>query len=254
MTVTQDQFRTAMMQSDSAVPRGLVDSQGAPAGRRFNVYRNNIAASLIEAMQQGFPVLHKLLGDVNFTAIALEYIRAHPPQSPKMLEYGQGFDQFLAAFEALSHIGYLPDMARLELLIRRAYHAVDSTPISPADIGAMTPETLENCRVDLAPSHAVLQSQWPIYGIWAFNMIEGAPKPTAGAEDILITRPGYDPEPFLLPQGGADVLRALTAGATLGQAIHAATAHHPDFDFAALLTLLLQGDVITKLTPTEDPS
>ena len=50
MTVSQLDFRTAMLDAAVDVPDGLIDANGNPAGQRFSVYRNNVAVSLTEAL------------------------------------------------------------------------------------------------------------------------------------------------------------------------------------------------------------
>ena len=42
----QSDFTAAILDPDAPVPPGLLDPEGRPAGKRFNVYRNNLAASL----------------------------------------------------------------------------------------------------------------------------------------------------------------------------------------------------------------
>ena len=49
MTVPQDDFVAALLRPDADVPLGLSDPEGRPAGKRFNVYRNNVAVSLKDA-------------------------------------------------------------------------------------------------------------------------------------------------------------------------------------------------------------
>ena len=80
------------------------------------------------------------------------------------------------------------------------------------------------------------------------NTEDGAPKPDSGAEDILITRPDYDPAPHLLPQGGAHWIAGLRAGQTLGDAFEETTSQFPEFDLGATLALLLQGGAINSVT------
>jgi len=43
-----------------AVPASLTDGSEQPAGKRFNVYRNNVIVSLKEALSESFPVVTKL--------------------------------------------------------------------------------------------------------------------------------------------------------------------------------------------------
>ncbi|UTS81032.1 HvfC/BufC N-terminal domain-containing protein [Phaeobacter piscinae] len=247
MTVSQTDFTRAMMDATQPVPEGLLDATGQPAGRRFSVYRNNVAVSLTEAMHSAFPLIAKLLGKQNLDGLAGLYLRAHPPSSPLMMHYGAEFPDFLAGMEQLKHLGYLPDAARLDLALRRAYHAGDATPVDPARLAALPPEALMATRLTLAPAVALLRSPWPIYDIWRFNTEEDAPKPRHMAQDVLITRPEFDPVLQELPAGGADWITAIAGGATLEEALTTVQADHPDFDLSHPLALLLQGGAIIDL-------
>ncbi|WP_170366512.1 DNA-binding domain-containing protein [Ruegeria arenilitoris] len=248
MSVSQSEFRAALLDPTAPVPEGLLDDQARPAGRRFSVYRNNVAVSLTEAMHQAFPVITKLLGPQNMDGLAGIYLRRNPPSSPLMMFYGENFPEFLADTEQLAHLGYLPDVARLELALRRSYHAADSQPIAPDALAALPPEDLMQARLGFAPAMQLIRSDWPIHSIWRFNTEDGAPKPQPGAQDVLITRPEFDPSPHLLPPGGVDWITAMQAGQTIGQAFEATTTRTPAFDLGATLALLLQGSAITSVT------
>ncbi|MDA7964255.1 DNA-binding domain-containing protein [Ruegeria sp.] len=247
MSVSQTSFHSALLDASRPVPDGLQDANAAPAGRRFSVYRNNVAVSLTEAMHQAFPVITKLLGPQNMDGLAGIFLRQHPPSSPLMMFYGEDFPGFLAGMEQLSHLGYLADIARLELALRRAYHAADGHPIEP-DALAIAPEDLMAAKLTLAPAVQVLRSDWPIFAIWQYNSQADAPKPQAGAQDVLITRPEYDPAPHLLPAGGADWIARIQDGQTIGAAFEATAAETPEFDLGTTLALLLQGGAITSVT------
>lgn len=251
MSVTQQDFTAAMLDAALPVPEGLIDGENRPAGRRFNVYRNNVAVSLTEALKTAFPVITKLLGAENMDGLARLYLKAHPPASPLMMFYGESFPQFLAGMEQLSHLGYLADTARLELAERRAYHAADAAPVDADALGALPPEDLMQATFALSPAVQLVRSPWPIHSIRRFNTEEGAPKPEAGAEDVLITRPAFDPQVHLLPAGAGDWIAALMQGQSFGAAFEAAQSAHPGFDLGANLTLLLQDGAITSLKEKE---
>lgn len=247
MSVSQTTFRAALLDASQPVPDGLMDAEDHPAGRRFSVYRNNVAISLTEAMHQAFPVITKLLGPQNMDGLAGIFLRQHPPSSPLMMFYGQEFPAFLEGMAQLSHLGYLPDVARLELALRQAYHAADGDPIDP-DALNIPPEDLMAARLALAPATQVLHSDWPIHAIWLFNTQDNSPKPAAGAQEVLITRPDYDPVPHPLPPGGAAWIMRIQDGQTIGQAFEATVAETPEFDLGTTLALLLQGGAITSVT------
>ncbi|NIZ15142.1 DNA-binding domain-containing protein [Phaeobacter sp. HF9A] len=249
----QQEFTRAILNAQLPVPEGLLDGEMRAAGRRFSVYRNNVAVSLTEALHQGFPVIARLLGKENMDGLAGLYLRAHPPKSPLMMQYGESFPAFLDGMEQLAHLGYLGDVARLELALRRSYHAADAAPIDAEQLAALPPEALMSCRLRFAPAMALLRAPWPIYSIWRYNSLDGAPKPQAGAEDVLITRPDYDPQPQPLPPGAASWITALQAGETLATATDIAYAEAPDFDLSAPLALLINGAALTDVLPKERP-
>ncbi|MBO9479209.1 putative DNA-binding domain-containing protein [Shimia sp. R11_0] len=245
MTVTQTTFRDAIFDGAQERPLGLSDAIGQPAGRRFDVYRNNVAVSLSEALATGFPTIAKLLGEENFNAIAGIFLRQFPPTSPMMIHYGADFPTFLESFEPLAHLGYLGDVARLELGLRRSYHAADSTGVAPETLAEIPQDKLVDITANFAPAVSVQRSLWPIHAIWAFNMQDG-PKPTAVAQDVLILRPEYDPLPHVLPPGAYECVTALMAGAKLGTAAEFGTEADEGFDLGATLGLLLTGNALTS--------
>lgn len=247
MNVTQAAFRAAVLDPGQPRPDGLTDGKGHPAGRRFDVYRNNVAVSLIEAMETAFPVIAKLLGQNNFRILAGAFLRQHPPSSPLMMFYGDTLPEYLAEFEPTSKIGYLPDIARLELALRESYHAADADPLDPRVLQEIAIDDLMCRRVALAPSVRLVRSRWPIHAIWRFNTESDAPKPAMASEDVMIARPDLDPVPNLLPAGGGAFVSALLERRPLGEAIEIATADDDAFELSTLLALLLQTNAITLI-------
>lgn len=248
MSVSQTQFRQAILDPGKAVPTGLTDPKGRPDAKRFAVYRNNVAVSLTEALETAFPVIRKLVGDVFFKEMAGVFLRQHPPTSALMMFYGSRMPAFLEGFEPVNHLGYLPDIARLELAMRRSYHAADAVPITPTALQALDPERLMRTRFSFAPAVQLIRSAWPIHAIWLANTQENMPNPQMQAQDILITRPEFDPLVNVLPVGGGAFVAALINSDTLADAIAAAG---EGFDLAVTLGIFLTGNAITKLDDKE---
>jgi len=248
MTVTQSAFRAALMDSNQPVPDGLSNGQGRPAGARFSVYRNNVASSLTEALEVSFPAIRKLIGDENFRPLMGIFLRDNPPAAPMITQYGDALPGFLEGFAPLSHLGHLPDVARLEQALRESYHAADSTPIDPAELQNLAPYALMSARLSLAPALRLIRSPWPVHQIWAYNMEPGAPKPAGGAQDVAVTRPEFDPIAVPLSPGGGAFIAALVEGRTFGAAFEAAS-QTPDFDLTQALSALIAGRAITRISP-----
>ena len=241
----QTEFRAGLLDPQTPTPKGLYGPQGAASGKRYDVYRNNVTYALIEALKSAFPFVQKLLGPKHFLDLAPAYVRAHPPVSPLMMFYGAEFPTFLESAPEVSEIGYVADAARLDLGIRRAYHAADAPILQAADLQKMPPDTLMNASFRPAPATQILRSRWPIFDIWRFSFQESAPQPRPQAQDNLITRPDFDPAPHLLPHGAADWLDTMGAGQDFGQTHETTLAAHRDFDLQATLTLMLSSGALT---------
>ena len=244
MNVTQSTFRAALLDPAAAVPDGMINPDGAPATKRFDVYRNNVAVSLSDALETAFPVIRKLVGDEFFRAMAGVYLRKHPPTSPVMMFYGAAMPGFLARFGPAKAIRYLPDIARLELALREAYHATDSTPVDAQALAALAPDALMGTRLRIAPATRVVTSDYPIHDIYRANTTPDAPRPVMQAQSVLFTRPEFDPLLHPLDAAAADCITALQKGQTLGQAIATAEA---TLDLGAVLGLLLSQSAITEI-------
>jgi hypothetical protein len=238
--MSQTAFAAALLEPEVTVPAGLVDPEGRPAHKRFSVYRNNVALSLTRALEAAFPTVRKLVGDEFFAAMAGVFLRAHPPRSRMLMLYGAAFPGFLEGFGPVAHLGYLPDVARVDQAMRESYHAADGAPLSEVEFQRLIGPDIAGLRLRLAPSVRLVRSRWPVVSIWAANH-EAGPPPRPGAEDALILRPEFDPRPQILPTGGGAFVAGLIEGVPLGACVDRAGA---GLDLAAVLGLLIQGRAI----------
>ena len=153
MRMSQDQqiFSNAVLSPRAAVPNGLHEGRGKAANRRFSIYRNNVMDSLIKALQTGFPVIAKLLGEQSFENIASGFVRQYPPKSAVISQYGDLLPAFLKGFKPLDHLPYLGDTARLELALRQSYHAADNSAIQPSELDTLSPDQLNSAPLAAGP-------------------------------------------------------------------------------------------------------
>lgn len=237
-------FAKAILDADLPAPEGVVDPQGRPAGKRFDVYRNNVVHSLSEALSSAYPVVEKLVGDKFFAAMAGVFVRQHPPTSPLMFQFAQEFPEFLTGFPPVAHLPYLPDVARLERARRQAYHAADAAPIDGAVLSVASPAQLESARLVLHPSTRIVRSEYPILTIWQKNNGEDIEIPLHG-QDVLISRPYDGLQMRSLPAGAAVFLTALQQGQTLSDASDAC-AHITGFDLTENLAGILSAKILVK--------
>lgn len=111
----QSAFACALLDPDAPVPENLTGPDGGRALCRFAIYRNNVAVSLVDALQASFPVSAKLVGEEFFRAMAREYIHTEIPRSPILSAYGSAFPAFIASFPPALEIAYLADVASFEV-------------------------------------------------------------------------------------------------------------------------------------------
>ncbi len=241
--MNQSDFAVAVLDPGAAVPAGIVGPDGLPAPKRFAVYRNNVALSLTRALEASFPTVRKLVGEAFFAAMAGEFLRAHPPSSRMLMLYGAEMPGFLERFQPVAHLGYLPDVARLDQAMRESYHAADSKPLPEGDFQRLVGSDIAGLRLRLAPSLRLVRSPWPVVSIWEANH-EGGMPPRAGTEDALVLRPEFDPRPWRLPVGGGAFVAALIEGRALGDCVDLAG---PELDLAAVLGVLISGQAITGI-------
>lgn len=220
-----EEFNLALHSVD-AIPLHLGESGEGDFSQRFAVYRNNVRASRTEALRQGFPVLAQLLGADYFTALAAVFIQQHPPRSAALHEYGAELADYIAAFQPLSALGYLADIARLERARLCAFHAADAPILSLADmdLAALTDRLIQ--PLHWHPSVTLLCSEHPLYRLWAsqHGTVAAPSAQDWPAEDVLVWRQG-----LLLRTEPLDAVSVqLLQLATQPNCLPAALAEHPE--------------------------
>ena len=246
-------FAEALLNPDSPVPDGIINPDGVAATRRFDVYRNNVIVSLIEALASRCPVVQTLVGEAFFQAAAREFVIHHPPTSPVMLHYGMEFPDFLRNFPPAASVPYLGDVAQLESARRSAYHAANDHPLDPAQLQEIAPDQFETLVFKTHPSLCLIDSDYAILSIWQANS-QGTELdvPTGTPQAIMICRPALEVEVRALPQGAYAFLSTLQQGQTLGAAAQAGLLSNPAFDLASTLTGALSAGVFTECDTTRE--
>jgi hypothetical protein len=247
-------FGAALLDPASGTPAGLIGPDGWPDPKRFNVYRNNVIVSLVEALGQTYPAIKALLGDEYFAALARAFVGEHPPASPVLIWYGADFADFVAGFPPLEPYPYLGDVARLEWAWLQAYHAADVSILDPSELGEVTPEELGTVQFVRHPAAAVVMSEWPVWDLVRINRFEKDTQckiDLSVAQSVLITRPEFDVDIHLLPSGGDEFVDNLFSGSALGEAAEAAHLKNGGFSLSGCLSDLLSNGAFKGLRRVE---
>ena len=242
-------FAPALLDPDRPVPSLVSGPNGKSARKRYAVYRNNVTVSLIDALADVFPSTMRITGTDFFRAMARFHMRAAPPSSPLLFEYGHDFPDFIERYEYAKPVPWLADVARIERAWLDAYHAADAEPLAPQALGSVPANRLADTVLAPHPATRIVRSRFPATSIFVANRNDGpvGPIEVAGPEDALVTRPHLEVMVRLLPPGGAVFLMRLIVGEPLGIAAAAALADSPEFDLTANIAGMLAAGVFTAI-------
>lgn len=244
----QHAFAAALFDPSGRAPADVGCHSGTLADKRFAVYRNNVVMSLTQVLEAYFPGVLRLVGAEFFRALAREFILGHPPRSPVLSRYGAQFPQFLEAFSPVADLPYLPDVARLEWLQQRAYHAADAVPLTAHDLAHVPHSDIARLCFVFHPSAQIQRSQYPIFSIWRTNTFDDVVDRidgNAAGQAVLVSRVRLEVRTLLLTSGAYTFLAALMAGAKLQEAAEAASIEVEGFRIEPAIQALLDLDAIS---------
>jgi len=136
----------------------------------FKVYRNTVIKASIDALAANFPSIVQLVGTDWFHSAALIHVRAEPPESVCLIEYGRRFVDFLRDFPPAAELTYLADIAHLDRCWTECHIAADERALEPAQLAALAPDLLLQSVLRI---RAGVRWHWcatqPAYTIWDAN-------------------------------------------------------------------------------------
>ena len=246
-------FASSLLDPERTTPVAVTGPTGKRADKRYNVYRNNVTVSLIDALAAVYPAVQRITGVDFFRAMARSHIRATPPNSPLLFEYGRDFPAFIEHYEYASSMPWLADTARIERAWLDAYHAADAEPLAPAALAAVPGEKLGDLVFITHPATQIVRSCFSAVTIVAANRSTNPVDRIDASmpEDGLITRPEFDVVLRRLPLGGATFVESLMSGRSLGEAGGSALEISSSFDIAANIAGMIEAGAFTQIVSGE---
>ncbi|BCK88738.1 hypothetical protein MIZ01_2544 [Sideroxyarcus emersonii] len=256
-TDTLERFSDAIRTGTGFAPGEIVCPR-YPDQRGIEVYRNNHRGNLHDALAGAYPVIRQLVGEEFFRLLARHFIERHPSRSGDLHRYGAGMAEFLAHFEPVRRLAYLPDMAKLEWAYHRAYFAADTAPFDLTRLAGIAPEAYAALTWRLHPSCTLLASAFPIMAIWQAHQ-DGPPAALdidldSGGASLLVCRNGLDGAIFNIAPDSHCWLEQLQQGSTLETATETTLSAHPGFDLASTLHRWLELGVLTDFDMAQEES
>ena len=248
----QDQLAKILLQVDGP---GHASIKGPKAAERLAIYRNNIFASLIEALADTFPVVKALIGNDFFNAMAAVFIQQNSPKSPILAFYGAELPAFIAAFSPASGLPYLGDLAALEYQYVQAFHSADAVSLDAEAIKNRLdcdPQLIEK-GMTLHPSLATIISEFSVTSLWQAHQHDSTAnrameKPATLPESAWIFRHGLNVKILPMEEGDCFFINQLLAGCAMGTAIANTQQSSGNFDLIRCLSQLVHHHLIINFT------
>lgn len=243
----QDAF-AATLRPDAAAPPPAIAALVRQPG--FQVYRNTVTRSCIDALQANYPTINRLVGDEWMRAAAAVYAGSTLPDRPMLLAYGSDFADFLRHFEPAADLPYLPDVARLDRCWTEAHIAATEASLNHGELEILCTSRFDRLR--LVP-HASARWHWsgeqPAYTIWSRNR---AAETVTGdidwhGEGALLTRPQDHVTWRALDLADCVFLDCCKNNGSVADAAEAALDADVNADLGRMITTLLEAGAFSRI-------
>jgi len=215
----------------------------------IGVYRNNFRGNLHDTLAGAYPVIEQLVGKDFFRLVTRQYMALYPSRSGNLHYYGAEMAEFVASFEPVQGLPYLPDVAALEWACHRAWFAEDAEVLDIDKLAQLAPGQYSDMILHIHPACHLVSSRYPVAAIWHVHQ--------PGAKDdfhieldsgpcfALVNRRKDVVEVSELAEAEAAWLREILAGLSLGEATAATLERHPGFDLQTVLLNLAARNVLS---------
>jgi hypothetical protein len=237
-----------------AIAAAIVDAPPLAIAERLGIYGHAYRARLTDALDDTYPVLHAVLGDEVFAALAEEFIRAHPSVHRSIRWYGRELSEFLARTAPYAEQPILAEIALLEWTLSEVFDAKDAEPLQRAQLLAIEPSAWSELRFGFHPSVRRLHLQWNTTPVWqAMSRNEPPPDPQCAESPVPWLLWRRDLQNYFRSMTGdeAAALDAALRGENFGEICAALAAWLPDDEIplraAGLLGAWADSGIIVRL-------
>ncbi len=255
----QDKLKNTLLQPEYKLSNtedsfeALFESNHISIRERLKVYHSNVVGSLVDAIQENFPLLENLVGDVFLREMARHFVFNNPPKSASLFAYGEDFPSFINTYEQAKTLPYLSDIAALEWALHGAYYAKDDHTLKPDTLAQLTHEELPLVQINLRASAALVTSRYPLIELRKFCLNDGkGTAPNLEEEQtckLLITRPHLEVQITPLQEDEYHALTLLSQNKLLGEVVEDTIEHFTTFDFASFLQKHIALETFSSLGP-----
>jgi len=163
----QQGFAAYLTGEEEAVPEAVVGDDNADARERMDLYAGAYRARLVDSLGVDYPGLWSMLGDEQFFALCLDYIRQHPSSYPSIRWFGGRLSEFLRDNEPYSAYPQVAEMAAFEWAQGLVFDAADAEAVSVEALARLPALAWADMRLAFNPAMQRLDLFWNIPQVWA---------------------------------------------------------------------------------------
>lgn len=199
----QWELQSHLLGAHSGIADAIVDSPPLSIADRLGIYAHAYRVRLIEALDDTYPVLHKVLGDEVFVVLGEEFVAAHTSVHRSIRWYGSELAEFLGHHPPYADQPVLAELALLEWTLAEVFDSADAEPATRTALAGIDAEAWSALQFKFHPSLRRLHLRWNTAAVWQAMSHDEAPPDPVCAEH---------PMPWLLwRQNLQNYFRSMTA-------------------------------------------
>lgn len=163
----QQRFGAYLTDDTDSLPANVLGDDKADAKERMDLYAGAYRARLVDSLGVDFPGLWAMLGDEQFYALCLDYIREHPSTWPSIRWFGSHMEEFLRQHQPYADFPQVAEMAAFEWGQGLVFDAAETPVVSLDDLSAIAPHDWPDMHMDMIPALQRLDLHWNIPLLWS---------------------------------------------------------------------------------------
>lgn len=180
---------------------------------RLAVYSNAYAWRLIDALEEEYGLLAKLLGDEAFVELAEAFIDLYPSRFYSIAKFSEPLGQFLAEYTPYSEQPYLSELAQLIKALITSLEAADAPYLNVEALANIAEQNWPSLSFRFHPSVHYFSFNYNTYAIWqALVQEKSVPEVQRTKSHCVVWRKGLQSYTIALTEVEALTLSLLKKG------------------------------------------
>jgi hypothetical protein len=226
----------------------IISTNKISAEERLAVYSYAYQAHLIDALSEHYPMLKLYLGDEQFEALSLSYIKKHPSTYRSIRWFGDQLSSFLAENTFYRTFPYLSELAQFEWTQSLVFDALNSQILTLEEISTVPLEQWATMQFTSHPSVYRLNLSWNIVEIWqALKENQTPPEPTSQSTLLVLWRNNFINQYCVLTDDEAWAMDAMLNCASFSEICEGLCQWHDVETTALHAASLLKGWILSGL-------